>query len=619
MPTSIARAAVDAWVTANSPDLNTGEGNWLRVQAPGSDTRYGFWRSKIPAPRGAKIITATLHFAGVGSSGASFSLHVQRVSDPWAESTLTYNNQPGVTGGTTTLTQTQTIDALDWPVDVSAQVQTICDGAPNHGFRLATTDTSEHRFYSFNNPDFQPYLEVEWADVPDAPTEVSPAGGSAVSIAKPVLSWNYHDALGDDMQALRVEIKATNVGWTADPATGGFASPDFDTGALSSVDPELDLSTTAYGGISIAATEWWTVQVQNAAGNWSEWSDPVSFTRTAKGTLTLSSPTSAHITDPTPSVIWSLSGATQTGYRITVWDDTEDNVNPVYDTGRRSSTATSLTLPKGVISDETHTYRIRVRVWDTLGRASTPGDPSHTEVVTSVTYVDGAPARPSAVVVSQATSGQPHVAVAITIASAPDFFSIVRNGKIIDLVDPTDLPPPVGTTYTYKDRSAAPNRDYEYKVRSKIGTDTGPARVATPDPFSYRVGEVWLLDWTNPASGHLVPIRVAIADCTFSMPDVVGNYNPINSDRVITITHSLQGLSGHIVGRIVATAGLSAEDSVADMLWFKDRPTNQLRMTLGAQNLRVEIQNVDVKPLATSDPDSRGVEFDFSSLDGVTQ
>ena len=609
MPTSIARAAVDAWVTANSPSLNTGEGNWLRVQSPGTDTRRAFWRGKNPAPRGATVIVATLHFAGVGSSGTSFTLSVQAVSASWAESTLNYSNQPGISGSTATLTQAQSADGLDWAVDVTALVQAMCNGTANHGFRLSTTATSEQKFYSYNNPDFQPYLEVEWADVPDTPTELSPAGGSAVSIAKPILLFNYHDPLGDDMAGLQVQINPTN----------SFISPAFDTGTVSSTDPEYDTSSGSYGGISVSATAWWRVRVLNAAGNWSAWSDAVSFTRTAKGTLTLSSPTSAHITDPTPTVIWSLSGATQTGYRITVWDDTEDNVNPVYDTGRRSSTATSLTLPKGVISDETHTYRIRVRVWDTLGRAATPGDPSHTEVVTSVTYVDGVPAAPSAVTVAQVASGQPHIAIGITIASAPDFFSIVRNGKIIDVIAPTDLPPPVGTTYTFRDRSAAPNVNYTYKVRSKIGSDTGPARTGTPNPYLYRVGEVWLLDFSTPASSRLVPIRVNLQDCTFSMPDVVGNYNPINANRVITITHALQGLSGHIAGRIVDIAGLDAEDSVADMLWFKARPTNQLRMTLGAQNLRVEIQNVDLSPLATSDPDARHVEFDFASLDGPTQ
>lgn len=618
MPTSKPRVATDAWTDSSRPDLNTNEeGKWLRIQ-DGTPTLRTYCHIKLP-PRGAVINSAELRFFTAGSSGDTYSCHVQRITDPWTDSLIDDTNAPAVAGTISTISFTETAGAM-LAFDIQALVQAACDGSAYHGFRLTTDDTSERKVWSSDALDNQPYAVISWSDDPDAPTELSPSGGSAVSIAKPTLLFNFHDPVGSDMAGMRIQIKATNSGWTDDPTTGGFASPDFDTGALASTDPEYDTSSGAYGGISVAATEYWTVQVQNAAGNWSKWSDPVHFTRIDRGVLTVGSPTGNVVHDATPTFIWSTT-ATQTSWHLEIFDDSDPGTT-IYDSGRHSGTTSSHTLPKGVITDETVTYRYRLRIWEDLTRVSTPGDKIFTEAVDTFTFVeDPTPDAPTSVTVTQVANGQPHVQLDIVRSAAPDFFGIQRNGKWIDTdVDPTDIYLS-GTTYRYKDRTAGPNRDWTYKVRAKVGGVQGPARTATPDPFSYKVREMWLMDWTNPGSDRLVPIQFDLSQCQFTMPQTGGTYSPVDGVNVVTVRQSIKGLSGTIVGKIVSGHQLAAADSVADMLWFKQHaPQNRLRMTLGNQNLEVEIDQVLISPtMVDGDPEARAVSFAFNSIGGPSQ
>jgi len=93
----------------------------------------------------------------------------------------------------------------------------------------------------------------------------------------------------------------------------------------------------------------------------------------------------------------------------------------------------------------------------------------------------------------------------------------------------------------------------------------------------------------------------------------------VNGAAPVVYVQGQQGLAGTIVGRIVDHPWIPASNSVGDMLWFKKHPENQIRMTIGNQNLRVVIRNVSLAPLGTGKPNDRVVSFDFASLDGPTQ
>ena len=398
--------------------------------------------------------------------------------------------------------------------------------------------------------------------------------------------------------------------------TNAFTAPAFDSLEVSTNNPQLDLSTTSYAGLAVGASAWWRVQVKDGAGLWSGYSDPVNFTRTAKGTLAINSPTGGVVNDSTQEIIWTLTGATQTGWRITVWDQSDPSV-VLYDTGRRAGTDTSFTLPAQVITSESTTYRLRVRVWDILGRVTTPGDTAHTEAITTFAFApDGTVIPVTNLVAVPQDKGRPHVQLYWNRATAPDFYSVTRNGKFIAVdLDPAQLLV-TGTYYTYADRTATPGQDITYWVRSKVNGKLGSSASVT---IHFVVREVWLADFDNPLSSRLVPVDLNLADCQFSMPEVNGVYQPVNGAAPVVYVQGQQGLAGTIVGRIVDHPWIPASNSVGDMLWFKKHPENQIRMTIGNQNLRVVIRNVSLAPLGTGKPNDRVVSFDFASLDGPTQ
>jgi len=601
MSTATVRTGIDSWTSSAAASTNYGGGKWLRMQAGGT-VKNAYLYQKPAVPRGATVLSALLHVYSVGVQ-PSITVNLQRISARWSESQLNYNNAPGVTGSVVAVTQASAADATEWIFDVTALLQTYANGAAFYGFRLSTTNTTEREFYSLNATDHRPILVVQWSDAPDAPTELSPAGGSAVTLSKPKLTFNFHDVSGSTaMQACNVQINPTNV----------FTSPAFDSGTVLTSDPELDLAATAYAGISLGATAWWRVRVQDAAGIWSDWSSARNFTRVARGTLSIGSPTGGVVNDATQTVIWSLTGATQTAWRIIVADDA-DPTNHLLDTGRRSGTAVSYTIPKGIITSETTTYRLRVLVWDEPLRVQTPGDPVQTEAVTTFVFVEDPTPNPvTSLVAAQVASGRPRVALTWSRSTAPDYFSIWRNGRLVD----TDLVPAdlytSGTSYQFVDATAEPHTAHTWKVRCKVSGKLGPG---PSTGLVYEVDAVWL---TDIDTGKLVPVLVD-TEARFDMPEIAAVFRPVNGSSVVRISQGHYGLEGHVEGIVEGYADGTAASWVANLLWMKARPENTLRLTVGGENLHAIIGNVVIAPAPDGGPDDRAVSFDFWSQDGVVQ
>lgn len=612
MSTATVRTGLDSFVRSDKPTANAGTSKTTSVQG---STKYGYLYFKNPAPLRATVLSATLRLYSVGAWGAgTVSVTVQRTSAKWSESQLNWNNKPGVTGSAVTVTQAANADATEWAFDVTALVQALASGATNYGLRLSTSSGTERKFYSLNAGDHRPVLEVEWADAPDAPTELSPSGGAAVSLAKPVLLFNFHDVSGSvAMAACQVQINPTN----------SFTAPAFDSGVVATSDPQLDLSATTYAGIAAGGTAWWRVRVQDGAGLWSPWSTPTSFTQNAKATLTINNPGASpldYVNDSTPEVFWTVAGGTQVAYRVIVADDANPT-RPLVDTGRRTGNANSYTVPKGLIANESTTYRLTVRVWDNLTRVATPGDSVYLEAVRTFKFKEDPTTNPvTNVTAAQVASGQPHVLVQFKRSTAPDSFAVWRDGKLVeDSLDPADSFVS-GTTYQYLDRAAAPNATHVWTVRAKVNGKQSPG-AASPS-YKYRCNTVWLTDFDSPT--RFLPVVFDDgAQASFDMPEVSTTYRPIDGRAAVRNTQGQSGLEGSIAGRVTSCYGGSAATWAANLLWMKQRPENQLRLTIGGQNLRVVIGNVVIAPVQGLDPDTypddRAVSFDFWSLDGPKQ
>jgi hypothetical protein len=610
MASHVTRNGIDAWVSDAAPAQNTANGASLRLQTPGPATKRAFLWLKSAPPKNSTISSCLLKLYQAGDWSGVHTVTVKLVADRWVESTINWNNQPGVTGSSVAVSKTNSVAGTEWVFDVTAMEQQIVDGAANWGYRFTISSPIERRFHSLQAPDHRPVKVTEWSDEPDAPSGLVPSGGSAVSIAKPVLSYNFHDPNASDLSAHQIQINDTGVGWTE---TAGFTGADFDTGTLATDDPEYDTSTGAFAGISVGAVLWWSVRVKNADGLWSDWSDPVTFTRITKPSVTLNNPAVSpnnFVSDTTPEFFWTTAG--QIARRVILFNVTNapnvDPNEPLFDTDKIHTTETSWTPPDGIIDDEAATYRIELRVHDDDTRTNTPGDTVYVEVARDFTFrEDTTPAPVTGLAAAQVASERPNVRLTWQRSTAPDAFSIWRGGRHIATLDPADAFTS-GTSYAWVDNFAWPHTQHRWQVRCRVNG------VLSPSPsviYAYETPVAWLID---ADTSRLVPILTP--DWSFDMPETGAVFNPIDGDEAVQIVQGQQGLSGTVTGALRDWAGLDAADIVDDMLWMKTRPQSARHMILGAQNLQVVIRNVVLAPLNGGYPDDRAVSFAFSARGG---
>ena len=96
--TTSLRPTADAWVEADRPNANQGGSPFLRVF---EDVQVSYMRFNVAAlPAGEEVRGATLRLYAKSAGGCTSGVEVLRAaSDTWGETTLTWSDQPGVTGG----------------------------------------------------------------------------------------------------------------------------------------------------------------------------------------------------------------------------------------------------------------------------------------------------------------------------------------------------------------------------------------------------------------------------------------------------------------------------------------------------------------------------------------
>lgn len=606
---TLVRSGSDAWVSSTAPSLNTGKGLRFRLQ-DGTPTKRAFLFMKNPVAPGGVVQSAKLRIRGRGTSGTSATLTLRRVTANWVERRINYNNQPGVTGASVTVSGTQSADGQAWEFDVASLLQSMANQNRPFNVRIVSDSSDELEFYSFDSTVFRPALDVDWAFPPDPPTELSPAGGSKVTVEKPTLLFNYHDVTGDsEMLACQVQLNATNT--YVDPDTG-FTAPDFDSGAFTTSDPELPLAdpSLSFGGIDPGDDVWWAAKVQSAAGVWSLWSRPVTFGRISRGSLAILSPTGGVVNDATQELIWALTGATQLAWSVTVWNDATGEI--VHRTGKQPGADTSYTLPKGVITSESVTYRIRVRVWESIARVTTPGDPVFTEAIETFVFdEDPTPDPFTDATAMQISHGRPVVKLHVERATAPDFVSVWRDGELVATdIDPADLAVSPGV-YEYLDYSAEPRLPHTYKVRPKVDGKLGPGvtadvTVLAPDAWLADARNQLLVPLKNPPGGGGEQIQ-------FAAPQPGSSHLVRNGKHIVRVYQTQQGLQGTGRGVLIDCAGDTAEQWVTNMESMRDRPEHKFRLIVGNLNLTIVLGNIVIAPYQYGGPNDSLVSFSFWS------
>lgn len=590
----------DTFVKQNRPSDKHAGTDYLEFSSISGSNRYAYLSFARPFPKGVTILSAKLRMTQRYDEVGSTTVTLKKVTQAWTSTKMTWNNKPAVT---TTDSKALTKGALPkytvWEFDVTTHMQAVADGAAWYGWRFETNNTTYYRqFFSANasvsGRSVKPTLEIVYIEKPSKPTQLAPAGGRVTALAKPVLRFDFTDSQGSTtMQAFQVQMNTTNV----------FTAPAFDTGTVLASVPQLDLSTTAYAGLADGATVYWRVRVQDDSGLWSSWSDATSFTRRNKPTLTIINPPAGVIDEPTPPIIWSLTGGTQTAYQVIVKNA---NGDWLHSSGKLTSADVDYTIPAGVIKASGVTYGLELRVWDTYSRESTPGDTAWIAAAKNVTYNYDATTNPVTALTAALQFPKPVVKLTWSRSLAPDSFVVRRDGEIIKaLLEPLDAFVS-GTSYQYTDYDASPGKAHVYQVDAVVNGKTSadsPTVTVTPKAVG-----IWLMD---PAEDIYVQILDA-DEGSWSMGEEAGMFSPLGGTKSVRVTQALRGYEGSLSGRIAEYPdSLGTISEQEDDIWkLKSRPGRTYTLALSDISMKVVIGNVVVAPLPGKEL-LKKVSFDF--------
>lgn len=594
MTSATVRSGFDTWLGSEKPTTPHPQSHSLLLRGSGAWGRALLY-FKNPAPQGATVLSATLRVYTRSTSSGARTLHLRRVTSGWKVSSATWEDRPTyTTDGQVTKSVDSLPPATPLDFDVTALVQTMTNGAPNYGFQIDSSASAYHALASMERGGtLKPTLTVEWSDAPTKPTTLNPSDGT-VSETAPTVQFDYTDVSGDTaLTAVQVQVE---------PGDGGTI-PSFDSGSVLTSVPELDLSSTAFGGLVEGEEALWRVRVQDGAGLWSEWSDFTAMTYRPKGVLTVTDPTGGVVYETTPPVLWSLTG--QTAYQVLVFDDA-DPTRPLHDSGRRASTTTAYTIPTGVLKDG-RLYTVEVRGWDEhVERAATPGAPTYSSASASFVVTDDATVSGPDTLTATADE-TPFVVLEWTRGTAPDSWTLYEDGlPIVADLSPADTLVS-GSTYRYSHAGARPGVEHTYSVRAVVNgrmSPPGPTDTATPNPVG-----IWLVD---PSDGLHVTLW-GDDEGTWNMADDATVHAPINSTEVVRIVSGMRGLDGSLSGALMEGFGKTFEEQQADLYTLKARPTARLRLVASDVNIEALVGNVRVAPRPVSRRGRvvKAVSFDF--------
>lgn len=550
-------AAADSRVVSSKPTQNLGgESNLLVSASP--TTRISFFFANQPFPLGVTVLSAKLRLYQKGAAtGGTRTVSVQRNSaqnadgsTDWSESKVTYNSRPLGTSGISQVTQgNSSTDGRLWEFDVTWLMQQVSDGAPWYGFRITSDNATTLYFYSKEAAnDFVPVLEVEWSDAPDAPTMLAPGAGRSISVARPTLRFDFStDDEDGSLAGIQVQVNTSN----------SFTSPAIDSGQIAASAAEWTLPSD----LTLGATYYWRARVQSSSGLWSAWSAVDSFKRTAKPTVAITNPSGGStLYDPTPTFSWTVTGGTQVARQLFLVDPANPS-DILWTSGKETASSTSYTLPQSqqLLMTPGSSYRLVLKVWDSVAREAIPEEPANTRVTSDFTLGTSGSSAITAFTVS--STGTPFALLQWTYSgAAPDAFVVIEGGKIIAQVDPADAFVS-GTTYQYEDRRVKPGQTRTWGVAEKI---SGTTKIPVTETGKVEPEGVWLYELFK--GGAAVQIGGAPDPTDMLRAEVVEStavFEPPGAKNAVTITQARLGRRWSGVRGTVTSAQADAWDTIA--------------------------------------------------------
>jgi hypothetical protein len=613
MSTKTVYGIADTFSNQDQPGQNYGTATRLMLKGQTSHKKYGYIHLARPFPLGALIEDATLTVTLAGAWPGSTTITVRRVTASWAESRLTWNNQPATTA-THEATVVVSGGAKDdeVAVDITDMMADVAAGSAWYGIRIeVSVNGPVYLWASEANGRPAPNLALTWSLSPDAATDLHPLD-AVVGSTTPTVTWTFRDVDGtSDQASSRVQVDTTD----------DFASPVYDSTMIANGEQQWMIPS----GLSNGGDYFWRVMVTDTNGNVSEWSDTGAFHVTVKGALTISSPTTTP-EETTPPITWSLASGTQIAYRVILVDNLADPLSlagptVIYDTGRVASAATTIPLPAGLMTEvDAARYTLTVMVWDDTDRESTPGLPAYSEASKTMTLTpSGTPADVNTIVV---TDDAPAVHIVWTRTAQPDYFLLRVDGVVPvgvdafgntwDRLDPADYFVS-GTTYALDWFRSAPGVAHVYEVIAVL-LDTGKLRMSTNGPtaaFTSRPVGLWLVDEATDTR-----VRFEGRDDPagqWKIGEESADFYPVGRRAPVHIVTSLRGYEGSMGGLFLNDwEGTTAAEWKDALESLKASGSTAIRLIVQGFNIPVQVTDIEAAP---SHPAGYSAGFTFAQTD----
>ena len=613
--------ARDTWVNSQRTGNNYGSTNVVRVQA-GTDEKRGLLRPEITSFLGRTVTEARL----VGHAADALVAQTFTLSPLAARFTsgqAKWSNQPGVTAATpatVTIGALAQDDEVEW--DVTDHMQAVADGTPFYGWRLETdSTTAQQKFRSNDSGEPAWELHITLSDAPEIPSDLRPDGGGAVGSVTPMLAWEYVDLGGDLTEQSEAWIQFDTPVGGAEPDE---VAPDFDSGWVAPhTEPVYDMATSGHTPVG-AGPHYWRVNVRDADGNESGFSDWAEFTVAALPTLVIDSPTGP-FGDVTPQLLAHLSSGTVKQWKAHATGTDRSDVRA--ETGLMTG-AIDWTVPErsgpawgpaivGVagrrVIREDELGWIYLRVWDDVDRTVAVGEKTYVDVWIEAEFDDDLGlGAPTDLTVTPIAPGDPRRLWSWSRTEAADAWLIQVDGVTVARLEPEDVTVDAGT-YSWTDLGTVPPlRPHTLAVRA-VEAGAGRSTAATYADPGEELHAVWLI----PEADGIDPVALSgTAVSSFERKDHTATYVTHEGDEV-DIIYGTPPRTGRFEGQVHSGSPQDVWTSLDQLELLRKSRNRMAQLVWGSKSVRARIRDVDATPADEILPGNllHAVRFGFVEVD----